>query len=386
MSVEIIDRTVGMLISVCSITEAAEANGRPVSTIHHLYKKYLQTGTTQDRPCSGRPPVLSVNQKRIIYRKACAALTIEYSKLIEEGVFVNADGTASKPPSKSTLYCTLKRRGLTNYRRKVRPKPNRRHALKRMKFCRDYRQFPWGCCMLKFSDGCSVQKGSGHNQECCFRCFWGKWKKEMISQVRTSRKPAQMVWASIWVDEREYARKSDLVIMDCNFNAPKHEYSSQGYLEALRRGLLPYLRCTQLFMQDNARIHTSRVVRQFLTDHYINTITWPPYSPDLNPIEHLWWHLKKCMHKFYPQYNNCSVAEKEWESLCEVLKQYGQCKRLDLCWPQWVHFGSQEHHRTPWNSMESHGTSWNPTEPHEIPQNLMESHGRFWNMAESSGC
>jgi hypothetical protein len=22
------------------------------------------------------------------------------------------------------------------------------------------------------------------------------------------------------------------------------------------------------------------------------------------------------------------------------------CKRLDLCWPQWVHFGSQKHHRT----------------------------------------
>jgi hypothetical protein len=61
--------------------------------------------------------------------------------------------------------------------------------------------------------------------------------------------------------------------MDCDFNAPKHEYSSQSYLEALRKGLLPYWRRTQLFMQDNARIHTSRVVQQFLTDHYINTIT-----------------------------------------------------------------------------------------------------------------
>jgi hypothetical protein len=72
------------------------------------------------------------------------------------------------------------------------------------------------------------------------------------------------------------------------------------------------------------------------------------------------------------------------------------CKRLDLCWPQWVHFGSQEHHGTSWNPMEPHGisrnlmeshrTSWNPTEPHGISQNLMEFHGRFWNMAESSGC
>jgi hypothetical protein len=88
------------------------------------------------------------------------------------------------------------------------------------------------------------------------------------------------------------------------------------------------------------------------------------------------------------------------------LQRKSVCKRLDLCWPQWVHFGSQEYYRTLWNSMESHRTSWNliephgipqnlmefhriswnPTEPHGISQNLMESHRRFWNMAESSGC
>jgi hypothetical protein len=143
MSVEIRDCIFGMIISGCSITEAAEAYGRPVRTIRHFYKKYLQTGTTQDRPPSGRPPVLSVNQKKIIYWKAHAAPKIEYSKLIEEGVFVNTDDTSSKPPSKSTLYCALKRHGPTNYQSKVCPKLNRRHALKRMKFCRDYQQFPW---------------------------------------------------------------------------------------------------------------------------------------------------------------------------------------------------------------------------------------------------
>jgi hypothetical protein len=133
----------------------------------------------------------------------------------------------------------------------------------------------------------------------------------MITEVGTNRKPAQMVWASIWVDERGCARRSNLVIMNRDFNVLKHGYSSQSYLEALRKGLLPHWRHTQLFMQDNANIHTSRVVHQFLIDHHINTIIWPPYSPDLNPIEHLWWHLKKCMHKFYPQYNNYSVAEEE---------------------------------------------------------------------------
>jgi hypothetical protein len=55
-----------------------------------------------------------------------------------------------------------------------------------------------------------------------------------------------------------------------------------------------------------------------------------------------------------------------------------QCKRLDLCWPQWVHFGSQKHYRTSWNSMEFHGTSWNPTEPHGISWKVLEHGGIFW--------
>jgi cellobiose phosphorylase len=33
--------------------------------------------------------------------------------------------------------------------------------------------------------------------------------------------------------------------------------------------------------------------------------------------------------------------------------QVSMCKKLDLCWPQWIYFGSQEHHRISWNLMES---------------------------------
>jgi hypothetical protein len=133
----------------------------------------------------------------------------------------------------------------------------------------------------------------------------------MITTIGTGRKPAQMVWASVWLDERGRLRRSKLVIMKRDPQAKKKGYSSKSYMEALIKGLLPHYRRSQLFMQDNAGIHTSHAVRAFILRHHINTIVWPPYSLDLNPIEHLWWHLKKRMFKHYPQYNNYSSAEEE---------------------------------------------------------------------------
>jgi transposase len=104
------DRIMGMLAGGCTVAEVAKAYGRSDRCIRDLRTKYHQTGTTADKPRSGRPPVLSLHQKKIICRKARAAPKIEYSELAKDGVFVNQDGTSLKPPSRSTLYRVLKGR------------------------------------------------------------------------------------------------------------------------------------------------------------------------------------------------------------------------------------------------------------------------------------
>jgi transposase len=152
-----------------------------------------------------------------------------------------------------------------------------------------------------------------------------------------------MVWALIWLDKCGRAQRSPLVIMERDSNAPRGDYSAQNYIQALAERLLPHWHRLQLSMQDSARVHTAAVTRDFLNQHHINPVNWPPYSPDLNTIERLGWHLKKNMYKRCPQYNNHSRAEEEWVGFCEALKECWRSipgkhiKRLVLSMPQCLH-------------------------------------------------
>jgi transposase len=92
------------------------------------------------------------------------------------------------------------------------------------------------------------------------------------------------------------------------------------YIDVLENYLLPFIDSLDeqenfIFQEDNAPIHTARVVKNWKQENGINSLPWPAQSPDLNPIENLWDELERQVRAYQPLPKN---RENLWQILQET--------------------------------------------------------------------
>ncbi|UYV67514.1 hypothetical protein LAZ67_5001032 [Cordylochernes scorpioides] len=123
----------------------------------------------------------------------------------------------------------------------------------------------------------------------------------------TVRQRGIVVWGAIAYDSR-----SPLLRIQGTMTAKRYVD------DVLRPVTLPYLQGVPnaLYQQDNARPHTARISQQALQD--VQMLPWPPYSPDLSPIEHVWDIIGRRLHAL-PQPRSedelWQMVEREWRAI-----------------------------------------------------------------------
>ena len=74
-----------------------------------------------------------------------------------------------------------------------------------------------------------------------------------------------------------------------------------------------------IFQDDNAPAHRVRLVNDFLAQQQVIRMAWPACSPDLNPIEHLWYVIGRRIRSNHPPPQNLAglvqILQIEWAAI-----------------------------------------------------------------------
>lgn len=140
-----------------------------------------------------------------------------------------------------------------------------------------------------------------------------------------------MVWGCFG-----YLGTGPLSVISGTMNATK-------YMATLNEHLIPlfnswYPSGSGMFQHDNAPCHKARSVKAMLENAGVEVMSWPPYSPDLNPIENLWAIVKEKLHvavytttsELAAKINDIWTNDPDVKNACQNLIE-GMPRRIAAC-------------------------------------------------------
>ena len=84
--------------------------------------------------------------------------------------------------------------------------------------------------------------------------------------------------------------------------------NTELFITWIKEGLCRELKPGQYVIMDNASFHKSHTVKELIEAVGCKLLYLPAYSPDMNPIEHVWANLKRLIRVHPEKEKNLSLA------------------------------------------------------------------------------
>jgi transposase len=245
------------------------------STISRFLQNYAATNSIHRQPGSGRPPATSSSQDDTLIN-----LSLRH-RLRSSRQLRNDMENRGVAVSTSTVQRRLRAAGILSRIAVPRPLLGQPQREARLEFAIQHQLWTNAhFANVLFTDEAPFYVGSTGGR------VWvhlrqGERPPEAQTMPRLRRPgPRIMVWGAI-----RRSGVGPLVRVNGNLTANR-------YLEILNE-VIPQIQRNHNFvwMHDNAPAHRARIVQQYFAEHRIRLLPWPPYSPDLNPIENVWGYI-----------------------------------------------------------------------------------------------